>query len=212
MLVDQLTLGSHTDSPDATSLPIKLAIAILKDRRGEIHLDVPVSGNLNDPQFRLGKVIWGAFVNILQKVATSPFALVGAIAGGGGEELRVIDFAPGSMEFTETGIQRLDKLAKVLMERPGLDLEISAHADHKEDRPALAKDKLRRSFMQQKRKALKAKNPSLEEEVSIQDREYDRVVQLTYTELVKARGAVSILIEYRCDGHTRASRRGVSRA
>ena len=186
VLVDQLTLGSHTDSPDATSLPVKLAIAILKDRQGKIHLDVPVSGNLTDPEFKLGRVIWGAFVNILQKVATSPFALVGAIVGGSGEELRVIDFAPGSAEIAPSEAQKLDKLLTLLNERPSLNLEITAQADPRDDRLALAKDKLRRSFAQQKNQALKAQNPALEEESPLQDEEYDRLVRLSYAELVKA--------------------------
>ncbi len=121
VLVDQLTLGPPTDSPDATSLPVKLAIAILQDRQGKIHLDVPVSGDLDDPEFRVGRVVWRAFVNILEKVATSPFALIGAIAGGGGEELSVITFVAGSAELGESETQKLDKLAKVLVERPGAE-------------------------------------------------------------------------------------------
>ncbi|MGH7232950.1 MAG: DUF748 domain-containing protein [Nitrospiraceae bacterium] len=188
VLVDQLTLGPHTDSPDATSLPVKLAIAILQDRQGKIHLDVPVSGKLDDPEFKLGKVIWRAFLNILEKVATSPFALVGAIAGsgGGGEELSVIAFPAGSAVPGESETQKLDKLAKVLMDRPGLNLEIAAQADPVDDRPALAKEKLRTFFKQQKMKAMKTRNPSLEEDIPLQDQEYERMVRLAYAELAKA--------------------------
>ena len=85
--LDQFTFGEKVNSPDATHLPVRLAIAILKDREGKIVLDVPIEGSLDDPQFRIGKVVTRAILNILTKVATSPFSLVGALFGGGGEEL-----------------------------------------------------------------------------------------------------------------------------
>ena len=93
--LDQFTFGEKVDSPDATHLPVRLAIAILKDRDGKIVLDVPIEGSLDDPKFRIGKVVKRAIVNILEKVATSPFSLLGAMFGGGGEELGYQDFARG---------------------------------------------------------------------------------------------------------------------
>ena len=98
--LDQFTFGEKVNSPDATHLPVRLAIAILKDRDGKIVLDVPIEGSLDDPKFRIGKVVERAIVNILEKVATSPFSLLGAVFGGGGEELGYQDFAPGSAELT----------------------------------------------------------------------------------------------------------------
>ena len=96
--LDQFTFGEKVDSPDATHLPVRLGIAILKDREGKIVLDVPIEGSLDDPKFRIGKVVWRAIVNILVKVATSPFSLLGALFGGGGEELGYQDFAAGSAD------------------------------------------------------------------------------------------------------------------
>ncbi len=89
--VDQLEFGDKTASKDAVSLPIKLAVALLKDRHGVINLDVPVSGTLDDPTFRLGPIIWKVFVNILEKalarslVRRGPgFAVRRFSAGSGG--------------------------------------------------------------------------------------------------------------------------------
>ena len=127
--LDQFTFGERVESPDATHLPVRLAIAILKDRDGKIVLDVPVEGSLDDPKFRIGKVVTRAIVNILEKVATSPFSLIGAAFGGGGEELGYQDFAPGSAELTPADQQKLDTLAKALFARPGLSLEISGSID-----------------------------------------------------------------------------------
>src|SRR5208282_4500409 len=112
--LDQFTFGERVDSPDATHLPVRLAIAILKDRDGKIVLDVPVEGSIDDPKFRIGKVVMHAIVNILEKVATSPFSLLGAMFGGGGEELSYQDFAPGSTDLSSDNTNKLDSLVKGL--------------------------------------------------------------------------------------------------
>jgi len=77
IVVDQLEFGDKTESKDAVSLPIKLAVALMKDRNGVIDLNLPVNGSLDDPQFKLGPIIWKVFVNILEKAVTAPFALLG---------------------------------------------------------------------------------------------------------------------------------------
>ena len=135
--LDQFTFGEKVNSPDATHLPVRLAIAIMKDRQGKIVLDVPVEGRLDDPQFRVRKVVLRAIVNILEKVATSPFSLLGAVFGGGGEELSYQDFAPGSADLSPDSQQKLDSLEKGLYERPALQLEIAGSVDAPTDRDAL---------------------------------------------------------------------------
>ena len=106
-------------------------------RAGKIVLDVPVEGRLDDPQFRVRKVVLRAIVNILEKVATSPFSLLGAVFGGGGEELSYQDFAPGSADLSPDSQQKLDSLEKGLYERPALQLEIAGSVDAPTDRDAL---------------------------------------------------------------------------
>jgi hypothetical protein len=135
--LDQFTFGEKVDSPDATHLPVRLAIAILKDRDGKIVLDVPIEGSLDDPQFHIGKVVTRTILNILTKVATSPFSLLGAVFGGGGEELGYQDFAPGGAELSPADRQKLDLLVKGLYARPGLQLEISGSVDPVADRDGL---------------------------------------------------------------------------
>jgi hypothetical protein len=135
--LDQFTFGEKTPGPDATHLPVRLAVAILKDRDGKIILDVPIEGSLDDPKFRIGKVVVRVIVNILEKVATSPFSLLGAAFGGGGEEMSYQDFTPGSAELSPVGRQKLDSLAKGLYARPALQLEISGSVDLEADREGL---------------------------------------------------------------------------
>ncbi len=135
--LDRFTFGEKVESPDATHLPVRLAIAILKDRNGQILLDVPVEGSLDDPQFRVGKVVMHTLLNILEKAATSPFSLLGAVFGGGGEELSYQDFAPGSAVLSLANEKKLDALVNGLYERPGLQLEIGGSIDSEADRDGL---------------------------------------------------------------------------
>jgi hypothetical protein len=146
IVLDQFTFGDAVNSPDATHLPVRLAIAILKDREGKIVLDVPVSGSLNDPKFGVRKVITRAIMNILEKVATSPFSLLGAVFGGGGEELGYQDFSAGSAELTPADRQKLDSLLKALYARPALKVEIAGSVDPQGDREGLQRAALDREI------------------------------------------------------------------
>jgi hypothetical protein len=135
--LDRFTFGDQVESPTATHLPVRLAVAILKDRDGKIVLDVPVEGSLDDPKFRIHKVVIRVIQNILEKVATSPFSLLGALFGGGGEELGYQDFAPGGADLTPADQAKLNSLAKGLYARPALGLEISGSVDEAADRAGL---------------------------------------------------------------------------
>ena len=146
VLVDQITMGSQVESPDATSLPIPLALALLKDRKGQINIDLPVRGNLDDPDFSYGGIIWQALINLITKIATSPFSLVGGLVGGvmgdDPDALKYIAFPPGVMEMPPTEQEKLVALGKVLSDRPGLRLDITGAADSAVDGQALAEAKI----------------------------------------------------------------------
>ncbi len=132
VFLDQFTFGEAVDSPDATKLPVRLAVALLKDRKGEIHLDLPVTGQIDDPKFSVWGIVVKIIVNLLVKAATSPFALLGAIFGGG-EELTFLEFDPGATDLPGTAEAKIGSLAKVMVERPGLQLEIEGHVDVEKD-------------------------------------------------------------------------------
>lgn len=135
--IDQLELGERVESPDAVHLPLKIAIALLKDRNGVIDLDLPVTGSLDDPQFKLGPLIWKVVVNVLTKVATAPFALLGHLFGGG-EQMNFIDFHPGSAVLDASEHDKLVALVKALKEKEKLELDVPVTFSADLDRPALA--------------------------------------------------------------------------
>ena len=139
--MDHFTLGPRNDSTNATHLPVKLAVALLKDRNGQINLDVPLTGRTDDPQFRIAPLILKVVVNLMVRAATSPFSMLGALVGGG-EELSFVEFAPGSYDISDAEAQKVDKLVKALDQRPALNLEIAGSFDQDKDRQAMAHIKL----------------------------------------------------------------------
>lgn len=150
IVLDRFTFGDKVNSPEATKLPVRLAIAILKDRDGKIQLDVPVEGSLDDPQFRLHKVIVRAIENLLTKIATSPFSVLGALFGGKGEEISYQDFAPGSSALEASSKDKLESLLKGLYQRPALQLEIAGSVAPDADRDGLRRLALERRLRTRK--------------------------------------------------------------
>ena len=141
LTVDQLQLGEQVASPHATKLPLRLAVALLKDRNGVIHLGLPIKGSLNNPQFSLGPLIGKALLAVLTKAVTAPFAMLGRMFGGG-PDMNRIDFAPGSATLLPAARARATSVAKALAQRPQLQLQIPAAFAPDVDRPALAQRQL----------------------------------------------------------------------
>ncbi|MBW2512602.1 MAG: DUF748 domain-containing protein [Deltaproteobacteria bacterium] len=142
VFLDQFTFGQSVESEQATSLPVKLAVALLKDRNGEIHLDIPVYGNLEDPQFSIAGVVWTIIKNLLVKAATSPFALLGAMLGGGEEDFSSIHFDYGTARLSPVEQDKLQRMSRALLDRPGLDVEVSGFVDPDNDPEGYRKEQL----------------------------------------------------------------------
>lgn len=138
IVIDNLEFGDKTDSKDAAPIPLKLAVALLKDRHGIIDLNLPVTGTLDDPQFRLGPVIWQAVLNLLTKIVTAPFAALGALFGGG-EDLAFVDFEAGQAVLPASQTEKLNNLAKALVERPQLKLNVPLTVVTTQDSEAMAR-------------------------------------------------------------------------
>ncbi len=137
LTLDGFTFGDKMEHPDATSLPVKLGFAVLRDRAGQIVLDVPVEGSLDDPDFSFGRVIVRALLNILRNIVSAPFKLLGSLFGGGSADLSEAPFDAGASLLTADATTRLDALRRSLTERPELKLSIEGAIDTVTDRMAL---------------------------------------------------------------------------
>lgn len=134
--LDQLEWGDATDSKDKVSLPVRMATSLLKNKDGLIDLEVPINGTLDDPKFRVGPLVWKIVRNILVKAVTAPFRFLGGLFKGA-EKARHVTFEPGSGQLNEADRGNLGALARALLERPNLRLEVPMAVLPELDRPAL---------------------------------------------------------------------------
>jgi uncharacterized protein involved in outer membrane biogenesis len=180
--LDQLTFGERVDSPTATKLPVLLAVSLLKDRNGVINLDLPIAGTLDDPQFSVWGVLVQIFVNLITKAVTAPFALLGAIAGGGGEQLAYVEFAPGHADLEAAAQAKLRTLAKALADRPALKIDASGRAVPELDREGLKRAMLEGALRAQKQKTLAAQGESAPQlgALTIDAAEYPKLLAAVY--------------------------------
>ena len=139
IFITQLTFGERMDSPGVSHLPVKLAVALLKDTEGNIDVNVPVSGSLDDPQFSLGGMIMRAFGNLIAKAATAPFRLLASAFGGSHEDLGYVEFAPGSAVLDGPAKDRLGQIVQMLSRKSALTLDISGRVDPSLDEAGLRK-------------------------------------------------------------------------
>ncbi|HLX02586.1 MAG TPA: DUF748 domain-containing protein [Trinickia sp.] len=182
IFIDQLTFGDHIQNDTATKLPVRLAISLLKNSRGEIDVNIPVSGSLANPEFSIGSVIWHAFVNLIEKAVTAPFSLLAnAFGGGGGEDLGYVEFDPGSAKLTDATTKKLDTIVKALNDKPAVKIDLIGRVDPAVDTPALRLVYVDRLVQQEKVKDVVGHGESVDTStVKVDPKEYDDYLTKAY--------------------------------
>ncbi|MFT4064780.1 DUF748 domain-containing protein [Paraburkholderia sp.] len=181
LFIDQLTFGDHVDNDTATKLPVRFAISLLKNSRGEIDVNLPVSGSLSNPEFSIGGLIWHAVLNLLEKAVTAPFSLIANAFGGNGEELGYVEFEPGSAQLTDADKQKLDTIVKALADKPSIRMDLIGRVDPKIDEPALRTRYVDRLVKQQKIKDVVGNGESVDlSTVTVDQKDYDKYLIKAY--------------------------------
>ncbi len=179
--VNQITLGDFVDSETVSKMPVQLAVSLLKNRAGEIHLNIPVSGELDDPEFSVAGVVVKVLFNLLVKAATSPFALLGSIFPDG-EEVQFVSYEAGSSIVVEEDREKLASLAKALYDRPALNVDLSGFVDPEEDRKTLRQMHFDRLLKAQKIEDMVKKSKAVIgiDDVEIAAEEYEIYLKKAY--------------------------------
>jgi uncharacterized protein involved in outer membrane biogenesis/outer membrane protein OmpA-like peptidoglycan-associated protein len=184
VFIDQFTFGKQVDNPKATKLPVRLAVALLKDRNGEIHLDLPVAGKTDDPKFSVWKVVLQMLKNLLVKAATSPFALLSS-AFGSGQDFSAVIFEPGSERIAKPEQEKLLKLSQALRERPDLKVEITGYVDRERDAEGYRNEILMKKMKGEKFRRMvkegKTREGQTQQEIEILPQEYSRYLKDVYS-------------------------------
>jgi uncharacterized protein involved in outer membrane biogenesis len=193
VILNQLTFGDKVESPDATKLPVLLAVALLKDRNGVIDINLPISGSINDPQFSVFGLVLKVIGNLLVKAITAPFAL---LTGGGSEDLSFVAFEPGTARFNDAGRGTIDKVAKSLTDRPALKMTVTGASDPQSEREAIQQAALNaRITAEQRREALRSDAPADAALPALTPLQRDAIVKRLYSDTKlpnKPRNAIGI--------------------
>ncbi|MFM0076857.1 DUF748 domain-containing protein [Paraburkholderia sediminicola] len=181
IFIDQLTFGDHVENDTATKLPVRLAISLLKNSRGEIDVNLPVSGSLSNPEFSIGGLIWHAVLNLLQKAVTAPFSLIANAFGGSGEELGYVEFDPGSAKLSDAADKKLDTIVKALADKSSIRIDLIGRVDPAVDGPGLRAQYVDRQVKQQKIKDVVGNGESVDlSTVTVDPKEYDKYLTKAY--------------------------------
>jgi hypothetical protein len=195
IFLDQLTFGKKVDHPEAMNVPVNLLVALLSNSRGEIDINLPVEGSLDDPEFSVGGIIVKVLLNLITKAVTSPFSLLASLFSGG-EDLSYVAFEPGRTALTPEAEKHLEGLAKALQDRPGLKLELAGSAD-----PAVEEQGLKRARLEFRVKAQKATELARQgkasggvAEITLTEEEYARYLERVYkaSDVKKPRNLIGI--------------------
>ena len=200
IFLDQLTFSTERiEGPSVVKLPILFAVRLLQNRRGEIDLNLPISGTLDDPQFRIGPIIWQVVVNLITRAVTAPFSLLASLGGGSAEEMSVVEFEPGRAMLTEAAQKRLATLGKALADRPSLRLELAGGVDAERDREGLRRAQLDTAVRAQKARELSRRGEAVAglDAVRLEPKEYETYLRAAYRDakFPKPRNAIGMLRE-----------------
>ena len=194
LVLNQLQFGEEVKGAPS-SLPVRLAVALLADRNGVIDVNVPISGSLNDPQFSIGSLIFKALGNLIVKAVTSPFTLLtGGLGGGGGSEASEIGFDAGSSTLTAAAKENLDKVAKALTDRPALQLTVVGTSNLAVERDGYKRQRLRQLAQIEKRRATARAGEDASDVAPVSDAEYPALITAVYkrADLTKPRNVIGM--------------------
>ncbi|WWW12882.1 DUF748 domain-containing protein [Arcobacter cryaerophilus gv. pseudocryaerophilus] len=138
IIIKKLELGEKIESKDAVSLPLDLAITLLEDSSNTIDLNLPVSGNVDDPEFSIAAIAWKAFVNLITKAITAPFSLIGSLFNFSEDEINSVDFNLKESEITPIQKETLDKIALILNSKKEFAISFSPSFDEKNEKEKIA--------------------------------------------------------------------------
>lgn len=200
IFLDQLVFGDKVEGPDATKLPVIFAVNLLKDSKGHINLELPITGSLEDPQFDFGALITQVVASLFKKAITNPFALLTAAFGGSGgggsggaatggaaagtassDDLAFVEFDPGRDQIGAASEKKLETVAKALLDRPAIKIEMAPRPDAQKDREALKRAALRDKVLAMKLAASGAKPSGTNgAPATLDEAEYPRYLKLAF--------------------------------
>lgn len=195
LTLNRLVFGDRAPDSQAPNLPVKLAVALLADRNGVIDIQLPISGSLNDPEFRLGPIIGRLVMGLIGKAVTAPFALLGNLLGGAQAQTGRIDFVPGTDRLAQGANAHVSAIVRALNERPGLQVAVVGRSDPAAERTPLLRERLQDALRAEKRRQAPVGAQGAEGDMVVSPEEYATLLREVYrrSDMPKPRNALGVL-------------------
>ena len=142
IIIKNIELGKEFKNEEGNSLPLGFVIGLLEDDEGVIDIDMPVEGNVDEPDFKYGALVWKTFAKLILKAVASPFTFLGSMMGLDGDKLNYAEFEGGSSKILPPEQEKLDNIAKLLVKRPKISLSVGGAYNTEIDKKAMQKTKL----------------------------------------------------------------------
>ena len=181
--IEQLVLGPKDKRPGAPNVPVQFGLSLLQDSNGNMELNLPIRGRLDDPDFRVGGLVMRAIVSLFFKALASPFSLIGSIFGGGDDgNMDFVVFDPGRHTLDKGAETKLDTVAKALKSREKLKLEVDGVVDPQVDGAGLVRSIFENKLKKQKYESLSRKEraATTAEAMVIEPDEYEELLFQAY--------------------------------
>lgn len=146
IVIEKIYIGEKVKNTTAIGLPVKLALAILRDRNGDIRFNVPVTGDLNDPKVKIGRIILDILKNIVVKAATAPYDLLAAAFGGNEEDYKSIRYDYLQVNLDEKQENQLARIATILTDKPELNVTFTQVASPEKEKIEIAIYETKKKF------------------------------------------------------------------
>ncbi len=205
IMLEKIQLGENVESPDASSLPLDLAIALLEDSNGIIDINLPITGDVNDPQFSVGHIVWKAFGKLIFSIVAAPFKLLGALLGSDDAQLDRVVFEPGKFELLAPAKESLDKVMEALAKRPNLQLALQPAYTQEIDKYGLQQIVLDQYLLAELEEDIHDKDDLMDEledlyEDNISEEKLD-ALEVEFTKIVKNEKTGQEVEEFDQDGY-----------
>lgn len=145
--ISKIDVGKKSGKQPQYDVPLRLAVALLRDVNGNVNLEIPVEGDLRDPKYKLGKVIIQILTNLVVKAVSAPFRLLAGVFGQSEAEMSKIEFDNIQSSLGPEQTNRLRLIEKVLRQKPELKAELTQVYDAQVELANLALYKARKDYL-----------------------------------------------------------------
>lgn len=123
--IEKVKVSKKHKTATGSSLPMRFAVALMKDSKGDIDLEIPIEGPINDPKYKFRKIVWQVVKNLFTKMVTSPVKALSNTLNVNEDDLKNVYFNNGQQGLGPFQKKSLDAIAIVLQKKPEFNITLN---------------------------------------------------------------------------------------